>query len=61
VEWLKKNGLVEVVEANLRSVIQTAEAIAPWVLWIDEIEKGFSGSDRRPEDDKPDLDRQIED
>jgi SpoVK/Ycf46/Vps4 family AAA+-type ATPase len=31
-------------EANLRSVIQTAEAIAPCVLWIDEIEKGFSGS-----------------
>jgi len=28
----------------LRSVIQTAEAIAPCVLWIDEIEKGFSGS-----------------
>jgi SpoVK/Ycf46/Vps4 family AAA+-type ATPase len=25
-------------------VIQTAEAIAPCVLWIDEIEKGFSGS-----------------
>jgi SpoVK/Ycf46/Vps4 family AAA+-type ATPase len=24
--------------------IQTAEAIAPCVLWIDEIEKGFSGS-----------------
>ncbi len=31
-------------EANLRSVIKTAEAIAPCVLWIDEIEKGFSGS-----------------
>lgn len=31
-------------EANLRSVIQTADAIAPCVLWIDEIEKGFSGS-----------------
>ncbi len=25
-------------------MIQTAEAIAPCVLWIDEIEKGFSGS-----------------
>ena len=37
-------GLVGQSEANLRSVIQTAEAIAPCVLWIDEIEKGFSGS-----------------
>jgi SpoVK/Ycf46/Vps4 family AAA+-type ATPase len=25
-------------------VIQTAEAVAPAVLWIDEIEKGLSGS-----------------
>jgi ATP-dependent 26S proteasome regulatory subunit len=31
-------------EQNLRKVIQTAEAIAPCVLWIDEIEKGFAGS-----------------
>ncbi|WP_158606948.1 AAA family ATPase [Paenibacillus ginsengarvi] len=30
-------------EANIRSAIQTAEAIAPCVLWIDEIEKGFRG------------------
>lgn len=37
-------GLVGQSEGNLRSVIQTAEAIAPCVLWIDEIEKGFSGS-----------------
>jgi AAA+ superfamily predicted ATPase len=37
-------GIVGESEANLRSVIQTAEAIAPCVLWIDEIEKGFSGS-----------------
>ena len=36
-------GLVGESEANLRSVIQVAEAIAPCVLWIDEIEKGFSG------------------
>jgi SpoVK/Ycf46/Vps4 family AAA+-type ATPase len=39
-------GLVGQSEGNLRSVIQTAEAIAPCVLWIDEIEKGFSGSKR---------------
>ena len=37
-------GIVGQSEANLRSVIQTAEAIAPCILWIDEIEKGFSGS-----------------
>ena len=37
-------GLVGQSEANLRSVIQTAEAVAPSVLWIDEVEKGLSGS-----------------
>ena len=37
-------GIVGQSEANLRAVIQTAETIAPCVLWIDEIEKGFSGS-----------------
>ena len=37
-------GLVGQSEANLRSAIATVEAIAPCVLWIDELEKGFSGS-----------------
>jgi ATP-dependent 26S proteasome regulatory subunit len=37
-------SLVGQSESNLRSAIQTAEGIAPCVLWIDEIEKGFSGS-----------------
>jgi SpoVK/Ycf46/Vps4 family AAA+-type ATPase len=37
-------SLVGQSEGNLRSVMQTAEAIAPAVLWIDEIEKGFAGS-----------------
>ena len=37
-------GLVGQSESNLRAVIQTAEAIAPCVLWIDELEKGFAGS-----------------
>ncbi len=37
-------GLVGSSEENVRSVIRTAEAIAPAVLWIDEIEKGFSGT-----------------
>jgi SpoVK/Ycf46/Vps4 family AAA+-type ATPase len=30
-------------ERNLRRSMQTAEAMAPCVLWIDEIEKGMSG------------------
>jgi ATP-dependent 26S proteasome regulatory subunit len=37
-------SLVGQSESNLRSVIQTAEAIAPCVLWLDEVEKGFAGS-----------------
>lgn len=31
-------------EAGIRNAIRTAEAIAPAVLWIDEIEKGFAGA-----------------
>ncbi|MDD3334756.1 MAG: AAA family ATPase [Eubacteriales bacterium] len=31
-------------EESMRRAIQTAEAMAPCVLWIDEIEKGMSGS-----------------
>lgn len=30
-------------ELNMRRAIKTAESLAPCVLWIDEIEKGFSG------------------
>ncbi len=37
-------GIVGQSESNLRLVIQTAEAIAPCVLWMDEIEKGMAGS-----------------
>ena len=37
-------GIVGQSESNLRAVIQTAEAIAPCVLWLDELEKGFGGS-----------------
>lgn len=36
-------GLVGSSEQNMRSAIRTAEATSPCVLWIDEIEKGFSG------------------
>ena len=37
-------GLVGQSEGNMRSVIATAEVIAPCVLWVDELEKGFSGA-----------------
>lgn len=30
-------------EANLRLAVQTAEAVSPCILWIDEVEKGFAG------------------
>jgi SpoVK/Ycf46/Vps4 family AAA+-type ATPase len=35
------SGLVGSSEENMRRAIDTAEAIAPCVLWIDEVEKGF--------------------
>ena len=40
-------GLVGSSEENIRNVIKTAEAIAPAILWIDELEKGFSGTQAR--------------
>lgn len=38
------SGMVGSSEQNMRSAITTAEATSPCVLWIDEIEKGFSGA-----------------
>ncbi|MEA5627394.1 AAA family ATPase [Nostoc sp. UHCC 0251] len=37
-------SLVGESEGNIRRALKTAEAIAPCVLWIDEIEKALSGS-----------------
>ncbi|WP_111766492.1 AAA family ATPase [Nakamurella deserti] len=37
-------GLVGASEENMRKALDTAEAIAPCVLWIDEIEKGFASA-----------------
>ena len=37
------SGLVGSSEENMRRAIATAEAMAPCVLWIDEIEKGLAG------------------
>ncbi len=38
------SGLVGSSEENLRRAIHVAESVAPVVLWVDEIEKGLSGS-----------------
>src|SRR3546814_11653406 len=32
-------------EKNLRDALQSAEQLAPFVLWMDEIEKGIASSD----------------
>lgn len=37
------SGLVGSSEENMRRAISTAEAVAPSILWVDEIEKGLSG------------------
>ncbi|MHA1684244.1 MAG: AAA family ATPase [Promethearchaeota archaeon] len=36
-------GIVGSSENNMRKAISLAESISPCILWIDEIEKGFSG------------------
>jgi len=36
-------GIVGQSEGNVRSALQVAQALAPCVLWIDEIEKGLAG------------------
>ena len=36
-------GIIGSSEDNIRKAISTAEAVAPCVLWIDEIEKGLNG------------------
>lgn len=40
-------GLVGESESRTRQMIQLAEALAPCVLWIDEIDKAFSGFEGR--------------
>lgn len=39
-------GVVGESERNLRTAQKQAEELAPCILWIDEIEKGFAGSDK---------------
>lgn len=38
------HGIVGSSESNMRLALNTAEAISPSILWIDEIEKGLSGA-----------------
>ena len=38
------SGIVGSSEENLRSVIKTAESVAPCIMWVDEIDKAFSSS-----------------
>ncbi|MGB8699751.1 MAG: AAA family ATPase, partial [Thermosynechococcaceae cyanobacterium] len=40
-------GLVGESESRTRQMIQLAEALAPCILWIDEIDKAFGGADGR--------------
>ena len=37
-------GIVGSSEENMRKAIATAESVSPAILWIDELEKGFSGT-----------------
>ena len=39
-------SLVGSSEENIRRAIQTAESVAPAILWIDEIDKAFAGPQR---------------
>ena len=38
------SGIVGSSEQNMRRAIATAEAVAPSILWVDEIEKGLAGA-----------------
>ncbi len=40
-------GIVGESEARMRQMIQLSEAVSPCVLWIDEIDKAFSGIDNQ--------------
>lgn len=39
------SGVVGSSEENMRKALQISEATSPCILWIDEVEKGFSGSE----------------
>ena len=43
-------GYVGDSERNMRQALNQAEVMAPCILWIDELDKGFSGSSRSGQD-----------
>ena len=40
-------GIIGESESKMRQMIQLSEAISPCILWIDEIDKAFAGSDSK--------------
>ena len=42
------SGIVGSSEENVRRAITIAESVAPCILWIDELEKGFAGTQSSP-------------
>jgi SpoVK/Ycf46/Vps4 family AAA+-type ATPase len=42
------SGIVGSSEQNIRRAIQVAESVAPVILWMDEMEKGFAGVKSSP-------------
>lgn len=42
------SGIVGSSEENMRKAIATAESVSPAILWIDELEKGFAGTQSSP-------------
>src|SRR5262249_57404351 len=52
-------GLVGSSEENIRKVIHTAEAIAPAILWLDEMEKGLSGTGSSDKSDRRTASRAV--
>ncbi len=41
-------GIVGSSEENMRKAIATAESVSPAILWLDELEKGFAGTQSSP-------------
>ncbi|MBC7805601.1 MAG: AAA family ATPase [Akkermansiaceae bacterium] len=41
-------GIVGSSEENMRKAIATAESVSPCILWLDELEKGFAGTQSSP-------------
>lgn len=42
------SGIVGSSEENMRKAIATAESVSPAILWLDELEKGFAGTQSSP-------------